>query len=170
MIYVLFGPPGVGKTYVGELVSKSLGIKFLDADSLYEAEEVRLLQEGAYNQTDRDHFFKKLMDKIGSIVDKDNKNLIVAAAFTKEKNRLEFVDHFSNQICYIRVDTPREVAIKRARERLKKSTHTINEIALELIWREFDAPRFLHMQLVNDGLTDKELVFEFTRLIQLIEN
>jgi hypothetical protein len=109
------------------------------------------------------------MNKISEMTGGEREDLIVAAAFTKEKNRREFVNYFSNSICYIRIYTPREVAIKRARERLKTSTHAINEVAMELIWREFDVPRFLHMQIVNDDLENEEILREFKRLIQLVE-
>lgn len=169
MIFVLFGPPGVGKTYMGKLFSERLGMDFLDADTLYEPDEIRLLQEGVYDQEDRDTFFLRLQNTLATMVESNGRDIILAAAFTKEKNRQDFFNRFDKSICYIRVFTPKDVAVRRARERLKNSTHTINEIALEMIWSEFDEPRFMHMQLVNDGLSDDQLVHEFTRLIQLIE-
>lgn len=171
MIYVLFGPPGVGKTYIGQLISRSFDIPFFDADTLYDAEEMRLLQEGNYDQTARDKFVEKLMHHVESLVENNGyaQDLVVAEAFTKEKNRMEFIDKFMDQVCYIMVETPMVVAKDRAIHRfaISKGKHIINTKALEQIWKEFEEPKFFHMKLNNYQVSDDDLIDDFESLIQL---
>lgn len=170
MIYVLFGPPGVGKTYLGQLFSRALDIPFFDADTLIDSEEMRLLQEGAYDQTARDVFLQKLADKVSILVQDPEQDLILAEAFTKEKNRIEFQSRFDSEVVYIMISTPREVAVRRARKRLEHSSHPINDIALDLIWNEFDVPHISYLQIVNDDVNDAQLIEKFGNLIQSIGN
>lgn len=172
MIYVLFGPPGVGKTYIGQLLSRSFDLPFFDADTLIDAEEMQLLQSGEYDQKARDRFVTKLINYTHSLLQDHGKiqDLVVAEAFTKEKNRIEFMEQFPNNVCYIMVKTPAEIAKKRAKKRYVESqlTHAINPEALELIWREFEQPRFLFMTLNNHDIADSELVNQFGNLVKLL--
>ncbi len=168
MIFVLFGPPGVGKTYIGQLLTRTFNIPFFDADTLIDSEEMKLLQEGAYDQSTRDAFLERLADKVSILVQNPKQHLILAEAFTKEKNRIEFRRRFKGQVSYIMVSTSRDIAVKRARERLKHSMHVINDVALDLIWNEFDIPHFMHLQITNDGMSDQQIIEEFTGLVQLV--
>ena len=168
MIFVLFGPPGVGKTYMGQLIGRTLNIPFFDADTLIDAEEHQLIQSGLYDQNARDRFVKKLIKQVESILnDAGNQDLIIAEAFTKEKNRYEFMSNFPGNVFYIIVDTPRELAKERSDNRYSLGGHVINERAFETIWGEFEPPRFLHFTMPNADLSDDKIVENFTHLIQL---
>lgn len=170
MIYVLFGPPGVGKTYIGQLLSRTFGLPFFDADTLIDSEEMKLLQSGSYDQIARDNFVNKLMNHVQSLIDDHGsvQDLVVAEAFTKEKNRIEFMKKFPNNVCYIMVNTPVEVAKIRAKKRFGEVRHVINDKALELIWREFEPPKLLFMSLNNYEVNDHDLITEFGNLVKLL--
>lgn len=170
MIYVLFGPPGVGKTYIGQLLSRYFDLPFFDADTLIDSEEMQLLQSGKYDQVARDHFVEKLINHVeGLINDQGNiQDLVVAEAFTKEKNREVFMSKFPENVCYIMVNTPVEVAKDRAKKRLGLRKHVINDVALELIWKEFEKPKVLYLSINNYKVVDSELVAQFGNLIKLL--
>ncbi|MFH1244849.1 MAG: AAA family ATPase [bacterium] len=170
MIYVLFGPPGVGKTYIGQLLSRSFDLPFFDADTLIDSEERQLLQSGEYDQSARDRFVSKLINHVETLIVDHGRvqDLVVAEAFTKEKNRIEFMKKFPNNVCYIMINTPVEVAKSRAKKRLDSGHHVINNVALELIWKEFEQPRLLYMSLNNYEVVDRELVIQFRNLLKLL--
>jgi shikimate kinase len=170
MIYVLFGPPGVGKTYIGQLLSRYFDLPFFDADTLIDSEEMQLLQSGSYDQESRDNFVTKLITHVDSLInDHGNiQDLVVAEAFTKEKNRVEFMKKFPSNVCYIMVNTPVEVAKDRAKKRFGESKHAINNVALELIWKEFEPPKVLYLSLNNYQVVDSELVTQFGNLVKLL--
>jgi len=173
MIYVLFGPPGVGKTYIGQLLSRTYELPFFDADILIDAEEFQLLQSGEYDQAARDVFVEKLIKHVESLIESNGftQDLIIAEAFTKERNRLNFMKKFEGNVCYIMVDTPPNLAWKRAKERIKisRKLHVINEKAFHQIWSEFEEPKLLYMVLKNNSSDDDTIVAEFGNLITLLK-
>lgn len=169
MIYVLFGPPGVGKTYVGRLLAKNLNWNFFDADTIYfNDDELRyLLDSGKYDQATRDKFVDKLMIAAQHMVSKSpNRHLVIAEAFTKEKNRSEFLQYFDDQVEYIMVHASRDLAHQRTLARMKKEDHVVDEEIFEFIWDEFETPKIPHKVLRNDEKTDNELLEEIKNLIE----
>lgn len=169
MIYVLFGPPGVGKTYIGNLIAKSKNWHFFDADTIYlNDDELRyLLESGKYDQKVRDRFVRKLIMTVQHMVAVDNgRDVVIAEAFTKEKNREEFMKYFDNQVKYIMVHSSRDLAFQRMRARMKKEEHVVDEDVFEFVWDEFEAPKIPHMILRNMEKTDIEIIEEFHNLVQ----
>ena len=147
-----------------------MDIPFFDADTLIDAEEMQLLRDGEYDQIARDKFVKKLISQVDVLLSSPKQDLIVAEAFTKEKNRYEFMDHFPGNVCYIMINTPIGLAKERAQQRCVVGKHVINDIAFEHIWSEFETPRFLYFSLSNVDIPDVQLVHEFTRLIELVHH
>lgn len=169
MIYVLFGPPGVGKTYIGGLLAKHLNWNFFDADTIYlNDDELRyLLAMGKYDQKARDKFVSKLTLTVQYMLAKnEGKDLVIAEAFTKEKNRAEFMKNFDNQISYIMIHASRDLALERTRARMKKEDHVVDEEIFEFIWDEFEIPKIPHKVLRNFGKSDTEIIDEFKNLVE----
>ena len=169
MIYVLFGPPGVGKTYIGNLLAKSKNWHFFDADTIYlNDDKLRyLLESGKYDQKVRDRFVNQLIMTVQHMVaEDDGKDLVIAEAFTKEKNRVEFMKYFDAQVKYIMVHSTRDLAFQRMRARMKKEEHVVDEEVFEFVWDEFEAPKIPHMVLRNMDKNDITIVEEFDNLIQ----
>ena len=169
MIYVLFGPPGVGKTYIGGLVAKSKGWHFFDADTIYlNDDELRyLLSSGKYDQGVRDKFVNKLTLTVEYMLGKyHGKDLIIAEAFTKEKNRAEFMKYFDDQVSYIMIHASRDLALERIIARMKKENHVVDQDIFEFIWDEFETPEIPHKILRNIDKTDGEIYEEFNNLLE----
>lgn len=169
MIYVLFGPPGVGKTYIGGLLAKEMDWHFFDADSIYMNDDgLRyLLASGNYDQKVRDKFVTKLMMTVEHmLVQYPGKNLIIAEAFTKEKNRREFLRHFDEQVMYVMIHTSRELALKRMRLRKQREEHVVDERIFEFVWDEFETPQIPHLTLQNVDKTDRQIMSELKSLLK----
>ena len=168
MIYVLFGPPGVGKTYVGELISRKFNIRFFDADILFDEELKEMLRAGTYTQRVRDTFFDRLslvtehlLAELGS-----SKDLIIAQAFIKEKNRGEFLHYFDEQVRYVLVNAPKDLAHFRMRERARKEPHVVNDNIFEYSWNEFERPVVPHKSIDNTKLGDDNIVEMFANILE----
>lgn len=171
MIYVLFGPPGVGKTYIGGLLAKRKKIHFFDADTIYlNDDELRyLLESGKYDQSVRDKFVNKLIMTVQHMLaTKTSKDLIIAEAFTKEKNREEFMKYFDQQVEYIMVHASRNLAFERMRMRMKKEDHVVDEYVFEFVWDEFETPKIPHKVLRNINKNDEEIIEEFNNLVECL--
>jgi|GEM_PF-3078154 len=169
MIYVLFGPPGVGKTYMGRLLSLDMGWYFFDADTIYlNDDKLRyLLKNGKYDQTVRDKFVNKLIMTVQHMVATNpGRHIVIAEAFTKEKNRREFLEYFDEQVNYIMIHASRDLAFQRMKIRMIKEEHVIDTSIFEFVWDEFEVPRIPHKVLRNIDKTDNEILDEFKNLIQ----
>lgn len=169
MIYVLFGPPGIGKTYIGNLLSKEKRWSFFDADTIYSSDDALryLLKEGKYDQGARDRFVEKLMMTVQNLLGQSRgKDLVVAEAFTKEKNRKEFLKYFDNQVTYIMVHASRNLALQRMKARLLKEDHVVDKNVFDFVWDEFETPKIPYKLLENYNRSDKEILKEFNGLIQ----
>jgi len=163
MIYVLFGPPAVGKTYIGRLLSKKTGTNFFDADKQISKNETILLKSGEYNQKNRDSFITKLQKKVYELSQK-YKELIIAEAFTIESNRIDFKNYFKSKVLFINIEAPRAVAKKRAIKRLKEKPHIINIELFNFFWKVFEKPQIEHNVINNYQKKDSDLIKEFLKI------
>ncbi|PJE66984.1 hypothetical protein COU93_01265 [Candidatus Shapirobacteria bacterium CG10_big_fil_rev_8_21_14_0_10_36_6] len=169
MIYVLFGPPGVGKTYIGGLIAEKKNWHFFDADTIYlNDDKLRyLLANGKYDQSVRDRFVKKLIMTVQHMLSENEcKDLVIAEAFTKEKNRAEFMKYFDGQVSYIMVHASRDLAYKRMRARMKKEEHVVDEGVFDFVWDEFETPKIPYKTLRNTNKTDGEICEDFNNLLE----
>lgn len=169
MIYVLFGPPGVGKTYIGQLLSNKLGLHFYDADLLIDDELKFLLRNGKYTQEMRDKFVQKLILTTEHLLSEKNEDLLIAEAFTKESNRFNFYRHFDEQVCYIMVRASKQLAKKRVAERLEKGEHVVDDFVFEFVWEEFESPSIRHRILNNEGKNESGLLQDFQNIVKWCE-
>lgn len=169
MIYVLFGPPGVGKTYIGQLISQSRKWHFFDADILYDDELKFLLRNGKYTQEVRDIFVGKLIAATERLLSSGVTNLIIAEAFTKEKNRLEFLEYFDEQVCYIMVGASKDLAKTRMLSRLKRGEHVVDDFVFEFVWDEFEDPQIPCRRIINESLVNEEIIKKFDDIMRVEE-
>lgn len=165
MIYVLFGPPGVGKTYVGTLLSEQCKAKFLDTDDLYSPEEIELVRTKKFDNEAKKRFVVKVVDRIKSMESGPEDVVLVAGAFTTEESRKMLLRLTESVITFIRIEAGRETGMLRARKRLEMGDHIITEAILKRQWDLFEEPSFSYKQIFNENQSDQELLQQFTSLI-----
>lgn len=89
MILILMGPTGVGKTTVGEILSRELGWEFADADNFHSPENVAKMSKGiGLTDEDRKPWLAALRGKIEQWIS-TGQNGILACSALKESYRRE---------------------------------------------------------------------------------
>lgn len=168
MIYVLFGPPGVGKTYIGDLISSRMKVKFFDADVLFDEELKKMVRAGKFSVELREIFFDKFKQVAEHLMSECNsgEHLLLAQAFTKDKNRQDFLRYFDGQVKFVLVHAPKNLAHARMLGRIRKDAHVIDEGAFEYVWREFEKPTIVHADIINDSLDNEHII---DKLIKIME-
>ena len=164
MIYVLFGPPGVGKSYLGSLISLKTDYGFVDADNMFDEIERSLIRKGQYDIRARMLFFEKIIKYLRNIYPIKFSNLVVAQAFTLEENREQFIKSNKNDVHFIQVKCPRDVAKSRVINRFKIKTHIITPEIFDRIWDQFEQPRIECDILLNENVSDSQLESKMTKI------
>lgn len=113
MIYILFGKAGVGKTYVGRLLSQRFGFKSFDGDDVL----TKKMKDAIY----AGHIFTKKMlaeyiSNLSRIIERfyhDSRPVVLAQALYRNENRLALLKLFpllrfvmisaSDSVCYDRI-------------------------------------------------------------------
>lgn len=163
MLLILFGPPGVGKSFIGRIFRDDLQFHFYDADSDLTDEMLSMIaRKETFTQAMRDEYTQLVINKI-QILSKQYKNLVIAQALAIEKNRLFLQQMFPHaQFVYV------EASIEKANQRLLKRRDGISvdiEYA-EKIRNIFEKPALKHLLLDNNS--GKEHVLEQLKTFGLL--
>jgi gluconokinase len=118
MIIVVMGGAGAGKTTVGEMLARSLGFQFLDADDFHSKEAIAKMRAGvALDDADRAPWLQRLAEKLLEI-DGSGESAVVACSALKEANRRELraaVTRGKFELVYLKIS--RDVATERLKDR-----------------------------------------------------
>lgn len=145
MILVLFGKPGAGKTYVGNVLKEDFGFFFYEGDSdITLPMKKRLEEKKLFTSTMRKLLFNNLAQNI-SRLRRRYKKLVVSQTFIKEKYRKEFLQQFPNTL-FVLIETDNKIR----EERLSKR-RTLNDILfLRRMAKAFEEPKVKHAVLLNN--------------------
>lgn len=145
-LIILFGLPGVGKTYTGELISERFDYYFYDGDQ----ELTHQLKFAIYNQqtvTDRmrDEFFQRIINRIKTL-QCSYKKIVLAQMFIKEKYREWILNEFPEaKLILIFADS--EIRELRLQARREFSLHL--NYARKMV-ANFDVPHIPHQKIINN--------------------
>lgn len=146
MIFVVFGLPGAGKTYVGKILSKKLGWFYYDGDiSLSREIKHAVRKKEVITDSMRDRFFTALIEHV-QILQKKHTNIVVSQTFIKGKYRKQFLAQFS-RTRFILVET--QQGIREARLEKRKLFKIDKEYARQMC-RIFEPPLIPHETINND--------------------
>ena len=94
MLYILFGLPGVGKTYVGKVFEKYFSYHFYDGDTDMSEEMRQAVQrQTVFTNKMRDEFFSRFLESTKALKNA-HQNLVISQAFIFEKYRELFLNEF----------------------------------------------------------------------------
>lgn len=146
MLIIVFGLPGSGKTFVGEIIKKEFGFFFYDGDNDLTPEMKRALQKKiTFTNIMRNTYFRKLLETVTKL-NKHHKNIILAQTFIKEKYRLFFLKQFPD-IKFILIQTNTVLRELRLAQRIKLPLD--KEYARKMCVN-FEVPHITHSVIDNN--------------------
>jgi gluconate kinase len=147
MLLVLFGTPGSGKSYIGQILAEEFGFYHYEADiDLTPEIKETILQHEPISEAMREAYFGAVCEKI-RMLKQIHKNLVVTQTFTKEKNRKRILCRF-NETIFIWVKTNPSIIEKRI---LERTGHIVKEFYAAFISARFDPPQIPHLVLHNNN-------------------
>ena len=159
MLFIVFGLPGAGKTYVGRLLKDEFGFYLYDGDNQLTDEMKKALKEKKlFNDSMRDVFFQRLINKVLQL-HKTKKNLVVAQTFIKEKYRKQLLKAMPFAR-FILVQTKKVLREKRLLQR--------NDLHLNYVKKMitlFEKPTVEHFKIENDTDGKIQLIKKLEKIL-----
>lgn len=150
-LFILFGPPGCGKNYVGDIMAERYGFLFYDADVDHTDEQNQAKQEGRpFTEEMRVGFFEKVHTKIEDFLHSNNR-LVVANAFINDRFRGEFLAKFP-LANFILLEVSHE---ERKRRILARESHGVPPELAIIMGDRFEPVTIPHKILNNEGGLEK---------------
>ncbi|MFH1770140.1 MAG: AAA family ATPase [archaeon] len=159
-IYLLIGPKGSGKSYIGNLIEKELGISFLNVEPFF------MRSEEEANNLDEE-FFEQAWKKVEEEIEKYDKVILESiGTFDSFKEFLKELED-SYDVKLIKVKSPLDLCIKRIRDRdkevhvpmSKETIEKINELAMKEKYS-------FNLVINNEKASDEEIVKAFRGIIR----
>ncbi|MDI1353116.1 MAG: shikimate kinase [bacterium] len=145
MLVILFGLSGVGKTYVGQVLSQCKSFFFFDADELLTDEMKECIaNKKSFTQEIRDRYFLLLIDKLTLLCSK-YKHVVVSQAFYKNKNREQVLAVFPESL-FILIESD----LKSIMKRIALRQGVVDEEYAKKISSEFEVPKHTYYTVTNE--------------------
>lgn len=154
LLIILFGLPGTGKTFVGNIFKKYFDFYFYDGDDdLTEEMKKAIKIQRVFTDQIRNAFFKKLIKNIQNLLALSEvegkskyKNLIIAQTFIKEKYRADLLRKIP-EAKFILIETKKSVREKRLIQRIDYPLDLEYARKMKI---NFDTPMIDHQIIIND--------------------
>lgn len=161
MLIILFGLPGSGKTFVGNILEKEFNFFFYDGDTDLTPEMKKAIK-GKVTFTDsmRDAFFKRVTTHV-ALLSRQYKNLVVSQTFIKEKYRKRFLNYFPFAH-FILIET--ETLLREQRLEARNEYPLDKEYARTMCFN-FEEPRIPHSTLNNDMNGNESIINQLKAII-----
>ncbi|WP_298623850.1 AAA family ATPase [uncultured Legionella sp.] len=165
MIVFLFGLPGVGKTYIGQLLQKELGACYWDADeALTEEMKLAVRNEQAFSRTMTTELASTIIEKM-KLLEQNNEFIIVSQAMLRETDRHLFREQFSDlHFIYIRCERD------HTSQRIAQRADFVTVSYFEKLTAAFEPHRKdaeTYPIIDNYKKTDEQLIKAFNELLNI---
>ncbi len=119
MIILVFGLPGVGKSYFSRQFAKEIGIRYLNTDIVRD----RLNKRGQYDKQSKEQVYEELMKELEEGVRNDLDVLVDGTFHKKERrNRVRAIGReYDQPIFLIELKAQEEIAWERLKSKRKYS-------------------------------------------------
>lgn len=142
MLLILFGLPGAGKSYAGQLLRDEFGFHFHESDTDIPEDYRRLVAAGqVVSDERRDDFHRRLLDRIAELA-AQYPRLAVAVPLLRQEHREWIRDRFA-LARFVLV----QCAPGRWEERLADRQHTVGAHYARKILPLYEAPALEHFTL-----------------------
>lgn len=150
-LVVVFGIPGVGKSYVGRIIESDFGYYCYDADEdLTEEMIASIKQEQVFTASMRQHYFDLVIAKTKELL-KKYPNVVITQALIKEQNRHQLLAELPTaKFIHVTAD---DAVIN---QRLQTRNNWISIAFANKIRAIFEEPRIAHFKIDNNS--DKQHV------------
>lgn len=160
MIIFLFGKPGTGKNFIGDLIAENFNFYHYDADKDIPRFLVEKIRSGQLaTDEERIEFYNIVINNLNSLKIK-YQNIVVSQALVKEKFRKMMIDYFP-EIKFIYVQADKNLVAKRLLER----EHFVSKKYVDELEIFFEEPKVKHFILENNGGV-AEIIKQIKKLIK----
>ncbi|RJQ36941.1 hypothetical protein C4559_04390 [Candidatus Microgenomates bacterium] len=161
-IYVLFGLPGAGKSFVGKIFKDEFAFCFYEGDEEL-TEEMRhaIAVQALITEEMRSNFFKKITKRLKELKRK-HKKIVLAQTFIKEKHRENLIKEIKD-VQFILIQTNDDIREARLEARIN---YPLGKDYARKMCLNFDSPEIMHDVIVNN----KEGEEDIKKQAQLILN
>jgi gluconokinase len=160
-IIVLFGLPGAGKSFIGDLLQNQFGFYHYDGDlSLPKIMKQAIFKKLPITDTMRNIFFKNLTQKAKQLT-KIHQKIVISQTFIKEKYRKYFLTQIP-ETQFIFIKTNKSIREKRLLERQEYPLDIKYAQKMTLI---FEKPKIKYNQIVNNINGKKALKAKLQKIL-----
>lgn len=163
MLIIVFGLPGVGKTYVSKVLEKHFGYHYYDGDQdLPETMKHAIKNQLPIDDTMRYEFFQNILTATQQLI-KKYKNLVVSQTFIKEKYRKLFLSHFpSAKFILVTSETP-----IREKRLLNRPDYPLDLAYAQQMIQSFDSPKIPVTKISNDSDGKESIIQQLKQKLHL---
>jgi len=113
MLIILFGPIGVGKSYIGKLLSSHYDFYYEDGDNWLTPEMLSVIEKRMhFTQEMIDNFVDVMITNIAALFESGHKNIVISQALYRQKNREKILRAFPT-VKFIQVDARPDTVSRR---------------------------------------------------------
>lgn len=160
MIFILFGKPGGGKNFVGDIIDQYFDFYHYDADQDMLSEIEELVAKNQIVPDDlRDKYIDRVLKKSKELCN-NYPRLIVTHAFTKNRHRRLFQDNFP-EAKFLYVTADKDIRDSRLSER---GQHMINKDYAQKVETYFEEPNLDYTEIINNK-GKKEIIEQLDKII-----
>ncbi|MEK7570778.1 MAG: AAA family ATPase [Patescibacteria group bacterium] len=161
-ILVLFGLPGAGKTFVGELLQKNFGYYLHDGDLDLPPNMLEAIQKRAIvTDSMRDVFFVKLIKSVQKL-QKHTEKLVISQTFIKEKYREAFLAAFPESTFFL-IETQELIREQRLQKRKK---FPLDLVYAKKMVRSFEPSTLSYIAITNNSDGEEALKKQLLRVLK----
>lgn len=166
MIVFLFGLPGAGKTYLGQLLAEHWTCPYWDGDeALTEEMKASVLEEKPFTKEMTQTLSKRMMDNMTRLSE-SNSTFIVSQAMLLETDRQLFKQSFP-EVRFIYIYCDKNTMLQRITSRANFVTRSFCE-KLQAAFKPYEADALTYPSINNSDKEDKILIEELK--IACLEN